>query len=244
MVASAFLAGHGAPGHRVLRWSTGSGWRTSSARRPIALPSVRLLLAIGLAIVGALLVARQIVAGLTGDERGLREATTALSPGRWRRQFWGCGSSAAWSCRPCSSSLPVDRPAGRPSFAASLLALGGILLDRFLFVAAGQIAPITAGAGTVSLPVRALLARRRSRSRSSSAPAPSWPSSTRSPSATSTWASPTCTSSSSFPWIKRHEATTMTTRPTRRRRPRSSPLRRPSARGRDRRDHRGAGAES
>ena len=33
--------------------------------------------------------------------------------------------------------------------------LGGILLDRFLFVAAGQIAPQTAGAGTISYPYAA-----------------------------------------------------------------------------------------
>jgi len=41
-------------------------------------------------------------------------------------------------------------PAG--TFAASILALTGILMDRFTFVAAGQIAPTTTAAGTVSYP--------------------------------------------------------------------------------------------
>jgi hypothetical protein len=38
---------------------------------------------------------------------------------------------------------------------ASVLVLAGILLDRFLFVTAGQIAPVTAGAGTVAYPYAA-----------------------------------------------------------------------------------------
>jgi hypothetical protein len=37
-------------------------------------------------------------------------------------------------------------------FAASVLILAGILADRFLFVAAGQVAPVTAGAGTLGHP--------------------------------------------------------------------------------------------
>ena len=48
-------------------------------------------------------------------------------------------------------AMPMTRtPAG--TFAASILALTGILMDRFTFVAAGQIAPTTTAAGTVSYP--------------------------------------------------------------------------------------------
>jgi len=151
MVASAFLAGTALLGivfYFVYRLRLADVERAA----PVALPSVRLLLAVGIALVGALVV-RMIAAGLNGEEPGLREATTALLTGPLAVQFWtrvilGLVIPAVLI------ALPVAR---RPEamLAASVLALGGILVDRFLLVAAGQIAPVTAGAGTVSYPYAA-----------------------------------------------------------------------------------------
>jgi Ni/Fe-hydrogenase subunit HybB-like protein len=151
MVASAFLAGTSLLGivfYLVYRLRLADFERAA----PIALPSVRLLLAVGLAIVGAL-IAQQVAAGLGVTVRGLREATTALligplAPLFWLRVIGGLVVPAVLVV------LPVGR---KPEavFAASILALSGILVDRFLFVAAGQIAPVGAGAGTVSYPYAA-----------------------------------------------------------------------------------------
>ncbi len=148
MVASAFLAGTALLG---IVFSVVHRLRLADFERaaPVALPSARLLLAVGLALVGALIV-RQVAAGLSGEERGLREATTALLTGPLAAQFWariifGLVVPAV------IIALPIAR---RPEAigGASLLILAGILLDRFLFVAAGQIAPVSAGAGTVAYP--------------------------------------------------------------------------------------------
>ena len=200
MVASAFLAGTALLGivfYLVYRLRLADFERAA----PIALPSVRLLLAVGIALVGAL-IARQVVAGLSVNVRGLREATTALligplAPLFWLRVIGGLVIPAVLVV------LPVGR---RPEavFAASILALTGILVDRFLFVAAGQIAPIGRGRRD-GRPTRTRRTRPPpSSSRSSWVAAPSWPCSTRSPSATWTWARPTRTSFFGFPWIKKH----------------------------------------
>ncbi len=116
----------------------------------IALPSVRLLLGIGLAIVAALVI-RQVAAGLTGTTPGLREATVALVSGPLAFQFWGGRVILGLVLPALLIAMPMTRtPAG--TLAASILALSGVLLDRFLFVSAGQIAPTTTVAGTVSYP--------------------------------------------------------------------------------------------
>jgi Ni/Fe-hydrogenase subunit HybB-like protein len=148
MVASAFLAGTALLGivfYLVHRLRLADFEHAAT----VALPSVRLLLAVGIALVGALIV-RQVAEGLSSDERGLREATIALVSGPLAWQFW-LRAIGGLVVPAVLIALPVGR---RPEaiFAASILALGGILLDRFLMVAAGQIAPITAGAGTVSHP--------------------------------------------------------------------------------------------
>jgi molybdopterin-containing oxidoreductase family membrane subunit len=104
---------------------------------------------VGLALVGALL-ARMVAVGLGGGEPGLQEATAALVTGPlavpfWARVLLGLVVPAV------VIALPVAR---RPEaiLGVSVLVLAGILVDRFLFVAAGQIAPVSAGAGTVSYP--------------------------------------------------------------------------------------------
>ena len=86
MVASAFLAGTALLGivfYLVYRLRLADFERAA----PIALPSVRLLLAVGIALVGAL-IARQVAAGLDVEVRGLREATTALLTGPLAPLFW------------------------------------------------------------------------------------------------------------------------------------------------------------
>jgi molybdopterin-containing oxidoreductase family membrane subunit len=148
MVSSAFLAGTALLGivfYLVHRLRLADFERAA----PIAIPSVRLLLAVGIALVGAL-IARQVFAGFNDPVRGLAEATEALVTGPLGWQFWLriVGGLLV-------PALIVLTPLGRRPgaiFTAGILILGGILLDRFLFVAAGQIAPQTAGAGTISYP--------------------------------------------------------------------------------------------
>jgi Ni/Fe-hydrogenase subunit HybB-like protein len=148
MVASAFLAGTALLGivfYLVYRLRLADFERAA----PIALPSVRLLLGVGIALVGAL-IARQVAAGLDVEVRGLREATTALLTGPLAPLFWP-RIIGGLLIPAVIVVLPVGR---RPEavFAASILVLSGILVDRFMFVAAGQVAPVSAGAGTLSYP--------------------------------------------------------------------------------------------
>lgn len=149
MVASAFLAGTALLGivfyvvHR-LRLAD------SENAAPVALPSVRLLLVVGLAITGALLV-RQVVAGLSGTQPGLREATVALVSGPLALQFWTLRVVGGLVAPAVLILMPMTRtPIG--TLAASVLALVGVAVDRYNFVLAGQIAPTSTAAGAVSYP--------------------------------------------------------------------------------------------
>jgi molybdopterin-containing oxidoreductase family membrane subunit len=149
MVASAFLAGTALLGivfYGVVRL------RLQDADRGgrLAIPSIRLLLTVGLIAV-SVLVARQVAAGLTGTERGLREATDALIAGPLALQFWGARVGLGLAVPLLLVALPWGRRPGAV-FAASALGLAGVFIDRTLFVTAGQIAPITTAAGTVSYP--------------------------------------------------------------------------------------------
>jgi Ni/Fe-hydrogenase subunit HybB-like protein len=148
MLCSAFLAGTALLG---IVFYVVHRFRLADFRHAatVALPSVRLLLFVGLTVVAALL-ARQVVTGLASDIRGLREATIALISGPLAPMFWL--RVVGGLMVPVVLLLP---PMGRnPGVvgAASMFALLGVALDRFVFVLAGQIAPITAGAGTVSYP--------------------------------------------------------------------------------------------
>src|SRR3990170_1808654 len=87
MVVSAFLSGTALLGvvffgvHRL---------RLAGAERAasLAIPAIRMLLGIGLVAV-TLLVARQVIAGLTSDVASFRQATDALVAGPLAWQFWG-----------------------------------------------------------------------------------------------------------------------------------------------------------
>jgi Ni/Fe-hydrogenase subunit HybB-like protein len=149
MVASAFLAGVSLLGivfYLVQRLNLVGRERAVS----LAIPSIRLLLRIGLVVV-ALLVARQAIAGLMGTERGLRESTEALLFGPLAWQFWGLRVGMGLVVPLLLVFLPMTRtPTG--VLVASGLGLIGVFVDRMTFVFAGQIAPYTAVGGTVSYP--------------------------------------------------------------------------------------------
>lgn len=148
MVASAFLSGTALLGvvfYGVHRLRLAGAERAAS----LAIPSIRILLAIGLAIV-SLLVARQVVAGLTSELASFREATSLLVAGPLAWQFWGLRVVLGLAVPILLLALPATRtPSG--TFVASLLAITGVFVDRMTFVAAGQIAPTTA-AGNVAAP--------------------------------------------------------------------------------------------
>jgi molybdopterin-containing oxidoreductase family membrane subunit len=147
MVVSAFLSGTALLGvvffgvHRL---------RLAGAERAasLAIPAIRTLLGIGLVAV-TLLVARQVIAGLTSDLASFRQATDALVAGPLAPQFWGrVGLGLVLPL--LLLALPATRtPTG--TFVAALLAIIGVFVDRMTFVAAGQIAP-TSAAGNVAAP--------------------------------------------------------------------------------------------
>ena len=164
----------------------------------------------GIALVGALL-ARQVAAGLDGrgprpargDHRPADRAAGASSSGlRVDRRPRDPGRARS-SCRRPGARRPCS-PRQHPG------PVGRILSTASCSWPPGQVAPISAGAGTVSYPYAAYsptpveLGDHRGRA------APSWPCSTRSPSATWTWARPTCTCSSAS------RGSRSTTRPRRR----------------------------
>jgi Ni/Fe-hydrogenase subunit HybB-like protein len=149
MVASAFLAGTSLLGivfflvHRL---------RLQGADRAtsLAIPSIRLLLTVGLVLV-SLLVGWQVIAGLIGSERGLRAATEALLLGPLAWQFWGIRVAAGLVVPLLLVVLPMTRTP-RGLVAASGLALLGVFVDRMTLVTGGQIAPTSTATGTVSYP--------------------------------------------------------------------------------------------
>jgi Ni/Fe-hydrogenase subunit HybB-like protein len=148
MVASAFLSGTALLGivfYTVHRLRLAGADRAAS----LAIPAIRMLLGLGLTFV-TLLVARQVIAGLTSDLASFREATTALVAGPLAWQFWGLRVVLGLALPILLLALPAARtPIG--TGVASLLAIVGVFVDRMTFVAAGQIAP-TSAAGNVAAP--------------------------------------------------------------------------------------------
>lgn len=154
MTSSAFLAGTSLLG---IAFYFVHRYRLAGLERAdrLGLPSIRLLMAIGLGIVSILIV-RQVIAGLVGSEPGLQEATMALVWGPLAIGFWGLRVVAGLVAPVILLALPATRtPAG--TLAASVLALGGVAVDRLLFVAAGEISPTTAISGVVSTPYASYL---------------------------------------------------------------------------------------
>jgi Ni/Fe-hydrogenase subunit HybB-like protein len=152
MVASAFLAGTALLSivfYAVSRFHLAGFERAER----VAVPSLRLLLGIGLLVVSAL-VARQMIAGLMGDERGLRAATEAVLAGPLAGQFWVVRIGFGIVLPLLLVVLPRARTS-RGLFIAAIGALCGVFADRLLLVSGGEIAPTTAAAGFVSSPYAA-----------------------------------------------------------------------------------------
>jgi molybdopterin-containing oxidoreductase family membrane subunit len=116
----------------------------------LAIPAIRLLLTITL-VVTALVVAWQILFGLYGIIPGLADATTAILVGPLAIQFWVLRVGVGLAVPLALLLLPRTRTP-RGLFATCCLIFVGILVDRAIFVSAGQIVPGTAVAGVVSTP--------------------------------------------------------------------------------------------
>ena len=124
-----------------------AGWERAIL---LAQPALRLLLAVGLLVLG-LLVARQVIAGLTSADPGMRGASTALLTGPLALEFVGLRLIGGLLV----PALIVVSPWTRgPAWllAAAILSLVGVFSDRFTFVIGGQIAPVTTVSGVVSSP--------------------------------------------------------------------------------------------
>ena len=115
--------------------------------RRLGIPAIRLLLAVSL--VGSLaLLGRGLVAGLTSDDASLHAATAALVGGPLAVPFWA-RLLGGLAIPLVLIALPVGRAVATTGIASGL-AFAGVLLDRLLFVSAGQIIPTTVVGGVVS----------------------------------------------------------------------------------------------
>jgi Ni/Fe-hydrogenase subunit HybB-like protein len=148
MVASAFVGGTALLG--VVFWAVNRLRLADWERSRDALGAARILLAGGL-IVAAALLARQVVVGLTSDVVGLRPATEALVTGPLSAPFWGVRVGLGILIPLGILAVPRLRTPSATGLAA-ILALVGILVDRTLFVAAGEIVPRTTMAGSIGYP--------------------------------------------------------------------------------------------
>jgi molybdopterin-containing oxidoreductase family membrane subunit len=119
----------------------------------LAIPAIRSLLALGLVIAGVL-VAREVIVGLTSGDPGLSAATRALVSGPLAIAFIGVRVVIGLALPMVLIVLPRTRTALGLS-AAGCLAIVGAFADRLTFVSAGQISPLTAVSGVVSTPYAA-----------------------------------------------------------------------------------------
>jgi len=146
MLMTALLAGSALLGivfYFVVRFELAGFER---ARR-LAIPAIRILLAV--ALVGSLvLLGRGLVDGLASDAVALHGATMALLSGPLALPFW-IRVLGGLAIPLALIALPVTRTVAGTGIAAAL-AFVGVLLDRLLFVIAGQIIPTTTVGGVTS----------------------------------------------------------------------------------------------
>ena len=115
--------------------------------RRVAMPSIGILMAVGL--VGSLvLLCRGLLAGLTSADAAFHGATMALLSGPLAIPFW-IRLIGGLAVPLVLLALPRTRTVVGIGV-ASALAFAGVMVDRTLFVAAGQIMPTTAVGGVVS----------------------------------------------------------------------------------------------
>ncbi len=148
MVASAFVGGTALLG--IVFWAVNRLRLADWERSKGALGSVRILLAGGLVVAAALL-ARQVVTGLTSDVADLRPSTEVLVTGPLSPAFWGVRVGLGILIPLGILAVPRLRTPSATALAA-ILSLVGILVDRTLFVAAGELVPRTTMAGAVGYP--------------------------------------------------------------------------------------------
>jgi Ni/Fe-hydrogenase subunit HybB-like protein len=124
------------------------GWERAIS---VAQPAVRLLLGLGLVVL-AIVVARQLLAGLMTADVGLRAATDLLLTGPLAPEYIGLRLIGGLALPLLLLAVPQTRtPAGL--VLAGALAFIGVFVDRLTFVIAGQAAPVTTVSGVVSAPV-------------------------------------------------------------------------------------------
>jgi molybdopterin-containing oxidoreductase family membrane subunit len=124
------------------------GWERAIG---VAQPAVRLLLGLGLTVL-AIIVVRQLLAGVMSADVGLRSATDLLLAGPFAPEFIGLRLIGGLALPLLLIVIPQTRtPLGL--VAAGVLALVGVFVDRLTFVIAGQAAPVTTVSGVVSAPV-------------------------------------------------------------------------------------------
>jgi molybdopterin-containing oxidoreductase family membrane subunit len=117
--------------------------------RRLAIPSIRILLTV--ALVGSIvLLGRGLLAGLISDDAGLHGATMALLSGPLAIPFW-VRLIGGLAIPLVLIALPATRTVTGTGIAAGLVFVG-VIVDRTLFVIAGQIIPTTTVGGVVSQP--------------------------------------------------------------------------------------------
>jgi molybdopterin-containing oxidoreductase family membrane subunit len=117
--------------------------------RRLAFPAIRILMAV--ALIGSLvLLGRGLLVGVTSDDPYLRDATMALVNGPLAVPFWA-RSLGGLVIPLVLIALPATRTVLGTGIAAGL-AFVGVVVDRLLFVSAGQIIPTTTVGGVVSDP--------------------------------------------------------------------------------------------
>jgi len=115
--------------------------------RRLAIPAIRILLAV--ALVGSvLMLGRGLWAGLTSDEVGLNGATLALVSGPLAIPWW-IRLVGGLVIPLVLIALPATRTVTGTGVASGL-AFVGVIVDRTLFVSAGQIIPMTTVGGVAS----------------------------------------------------------------------------------------------
>ena len=116
----------------------------------LAVPAIRSVLMVALLIVAGL-VGREIAVGLTSADAGLAAATRSLLTGPLAIGFVGVRVVVGLLLPLVLLLVPYARTAGG-LLVAGCLAIVGVFADRLTFVSAGQISPLTATAGVVSVP--------------------------------------------------------------------------------------------
>jgi Ni/Fe-hydrogenase subunit HybB-like protein len=123
------------------------GWQRAVA---VAQPAIRLLLGLGLTAL-VVLVVRQLYVGITTSDAGLRSATDVLLTGPLALEFISLRLVGGLAVPVLLVVLPQTRTSLGLAVAA-VLTMTGVFVDRYTFVVAGQLAPVTTVGGVVSTP--------------------------------------------------------------------------------------------